>query len=113
MSVIGLWIAASAVVYDPTTVALWNNAATGGAIALLAGYGFVRTVRGGRPDAESPGLTALLGLWAVVAPLLFTYGSPALVWSTMASGVAVGVLSGYNTYESRRTETAETARQRV
>lgn len=113
VSAIGLWIAASAVVYDPTAVALWNNVATGGAVALLAGHGFVERVRGGRPDAESAGLTALLGLWAVVAPLLFTYGSPALVSSTMASGVAVAVLSGYSTYENRRTERAETAGQRV
>lgn len=113
VAVVGLWIAASAFVYDPTRTALWNNVATGGAILLLAGHGAYRVLRGSRPDVESTGLAALLGLWAVVSPLLLGYGSDALVWSTMASGVAVAVLSGYTAYESRRTERARTAGTRA
>lgn len=113
VAVVGLWIAASAFVYDPTTTALWNNVATGGAILLLAGYGAYRMLSGSRPDVESTGLAALLGLWAVVAPLLLGYGSDALVWSTMASGVAVAILSGYSAYESRRTERARTSGTRA
>lgn len=102
VSLVGLWIAASAIVYETTTAALWNNAVVGAAIFLLAGYGFYRLARDHRPDVGSTSLAALLGLWAVVAPFLLTYPSDALVWSTVASGIAVAVLSGYNAYESRR-----------
>ena len=113
VALVGLWIAASAFVYDPTRAALWNNVATGGGIFLLAGYSSYRLLRDAGPAVESPGLAALLGLWAVVAPLLLGYGSDALVWSTMASGVAVAVLSGYNAYESRRSESARSTRTGV
>ena len=104
VSLIGLWIAASAFLYETAQVSQWNNAATGGAIFLLAGYGFYRMTKGFRPDVGSTSLTSLLGLWAIAAPFLLAYGSEALVWSTMASGIAVAILSGYNAYESRRTD---------
>ena len=108
VALVGLWIAASAAVYETSTVAQWNNLVTGAAIALLAGYGFYRLMRRYRPDVGSTSLAALLGAWAVAAPFLLAYTSDALVWSTMASGIAVAVLSGYNAYESRRTERART-----
>jgi hypothetical protein len=105
VSLIGLWIAVSPFVYGAGGAPLWNNLVVGGAIFLLAGYGFYRMQQGYRPDVGSTSLTALLGLWAVAAPFLLAYLSEGLVWSTVASGVAVAVLAGYNAYESRRTET--------
>lgn len=110
VAVIGLWIAASPLVYDTSRVALWNNVAVGGAILLLAGYGFYRLSRAERPDVGSTSLAALLGVWAAAAPFMLSFGSDGLVWSTMASGIAVAILSGYNAYESRRAETARTSR---
>lgn len=113
VSLVGLWLAASAFVYETTTAALWNNAVVGAAIFLLAGYGFYRLARDRRPDVGSTGLAALLGLWAVIAPFLLSYPSDALVWSTVASGVAVAVLSGYNAYESRRSTATGTTGSRA
>ena len=110
VAVIGLWIAASPFVYDATRVALWNNVAVGGAILLLAGYGFYRLSRADRPDVGSTSLAALLGVWAAAAPFLLSFGSDGLVWSTIASGIAVAILSGYNAYESRRSRAARTSR---
>ena len=104
VSLVGLWIAASPFLYETAQVSRWNNVVTGGAICLLAGYGFYRISTGQRPDVGSTSLASLLGLWAIAAPFLLTYGSDALVWGTMASGIAVAILSGYNAYESRRTD---------
>lgn len=113
VSLVGFWIAASALVYETTTAALWNNLVVGVAIFLLAGYGFYRLARDRRPDVGSTSLAALLGLWAVASPFLLPYPSDAFVWSTVASGVAVAVLSGYNAYESRRSATTPTTGSRV
>lgn len=113
VSLIGLWIAVSPFVYDTTRTALWNNVVVGAAIFLLAGYGFYRLTEGYRPDVGSSSLVALLGLWAVAAPFLLAFQSDGLIWSTMASGVAVAILSGYNAYEIRRAEATQTAGTRV
>lgn len=109
VAVIGLWLAASPFVYDTSRVALWNNAVVGGAVVLLAGYTFYRLWKEYRPDVGSTSLAALLGLWAAASPFLLSFGSDGMVWSTMASGIAIAVLSGYSAYESRRTETARTS----
>lgn len=117
ISLIGLWIAVSPFVYETTRLALWNNLAIGAAIFLLAGYNYYRMTNGYRPSVGTSSLVALLGLWAVIAPFLLDYGpdigSNALVWSTMASGVAAALLSGYNAYEGRRAESGRTARSRA
>lgn len=104
VSLVGLWIAVSPFLYETAQMSKWNNAVTGGAICLLAGYGFYRMSTGGWPDVGTTSLASLLGLWAVAAPLLLAYGNDALVWSTIASGIAVAILSGYSAYESRRTD---------
>lgn len=113
VSLIGLWIAVSPFLYETAQVSRWNNLVTGGAICLLAGYGFYRMSTGHRPDVGSTSLASLLGLWAIAAPFLLTYGSDALVWGTMASGIAVAILSGYNAYESRRTDAPRGSRARA
>lgn len=105
VSLIGLWIAVSPYVYEATQTATWNNLAVGTAIFLLAGYNYYRMSKEHRMDVGVPSLVALLGLWSMVAPFLLAYGSNALLWSTIASGLGVLALSGYNAYQSKRTET--------
>lgn len=113
VSLVGLWIAVSPFLYETAQTSRWNNAVTGGAICLLAGYGLYRMSKGRWPDVGTTSLASLLGLWAIAAPLLLTYGSDALVWSTMASGIAVAILSGYSAYESRRTDAPRGSRTRA
>lgn len=113
VSLIGLWIAASPFLYESAQVPRWNNAVIGGAIFLLAGYGVYRISKNYRPDVGSTSLTSLLGLWAIAAPFLLSYGNNALVWSTMASGIAVAILSGYSAYESRRADAPRGSRTRA
>lgn len=105
VALVGSWIAASAFVYGAGAAALWNNVAVGMAILLLAGYNFYRTTGGLAPNVGGSSLVALLGVWSVIAPMLLPFASEPLAWSTMASGAAIAVLSGYNAYETRRTAT--------
>lgn len=113
VALIGLWIAASPFMYETTQTALWNNLAIGGAIFLLAAYNFYRMSNHEPANVGSSSLIVLLGLWSIVAPFLLDFGSEALVYSTMASGLAAALLSGYNAYESRRTETTQTTGTRA
>lgn len=113
VALVGAWIAASPFVYGATDVALWNNVAVGGAILVLAGYNFYRMTDDQPANVGGSSLVALLGLWSVVAPFLLGFGAEGLVWSTMASGAAVAVLSGYNAYETRRTGTTTTTGTRA
>ena len=106
VALVGAWIAASPFVYGAGAAALWNNVAVGVAILLVAGYNFYRTTGGLAPNVGGSSLVALLGVWSVVAPMLLPYASEPLAWSTMASGAAVAVLSGYHAYETRRTGAA-------
>lgn len=112
-SLVGLWIGVSPFVYETTQVAAWNNVAAGAAIFLLAAFGYYRATQNYRPDVGSSSLVALLGLWAVVAPFLLAFESMALLWSTVASGAVVAILSGYVAYESRRSEAPRTTGTRV
>ena len=106
VALVGAWIAASPFVYGAGAAALWNNVAVGVAILLLAGYNFYRVTDGLAPNVGGSSLVALLGVWSVVAPMLLPFASEPLAWSTMASGAAIAVLSGYHAYETRRTAPA-------
>lgn len=108
VALVGLWIAASPFLYEATQVATWNNLAVGAAIFVLAGYNFYRMMEGDRANVGGSSLVVLLGLWSIVAPFLLAFGTDTLAWSTLASGVAVAILSGYNAYENRRARRTRT-----
>lgn len=112
-SLLGLWIAASPFLYESTQIALWNNVIVGMTMFLLAGYNYYRLTKGHRLNMGAASLVALLGLWSVLAPFLFEFDSQALASSTMASGLAIALLSGYNAYRSRQTETETTTGTRA
>lgn len=103
-SLFGLWIAVSPFLFENTDVALWNDLVVGLAVFLIAGYNYYRLSQGERLSEGAAGLVVLLGLWSVVAPFLFEFGSDELAWSTLISGAVIAVLSGYNAYRSRGAE---------
>lgn len=113
VALVGIWIAVSPFLYAATEVATWNNVVVGVVIFLLAGYNFYRMMNDQRASIGGSSLVVLLGLWSIIAPLLLAFGSEALAWSTLASGIAVVILSGYNAYESRRAATAPQAETRA
>ena len=107
-SLFGLWIAVSPFLLENTDVALWNDLVVGLAVFLIAGYNYYRLSQGERLSVGAAGLIILLGLWSVVAPFLFEFGSDELAWSTLISGAVITILSGYNAYQSMGAE-ADTA----
>lgn len=113
VALVGLWIAASPFVYGTAAIPRWNNLAVGGAIALLAAYNAYRMYGGYPGHLGLSSIVAVLGLWSIVAPFLLAFGERGIVWSTVASGIAVAALSAYAVYESRRAAATERAGARA
>jgi 4-hydroxybenzoate polyprenyltransferase len=97
----GAWLVASAFVFDLVGATYWNGIVVGAAVVLLAGYSAYRSRVTGTGNAWSSGLAALLGLWAMAAPVVYE-AATTTTWSSVASGAAIAVLSGYEAYEARK-----------
>lgn len=97
-ALLGLWIAVSPFLYETVQSVLWNNVVVGAAIFLVSGYNFYRVMNGDGTSVSVMSLVALLGLWAVVAPLVLEVESQALLWSNVVAGIIVALLAGYVAY---------------
>ncbi len=88
-------------VFDVGGASLWNNVLVGAVILLAAGYNVYRLSNDIPLSVGVSTLVAVLGIWLIVsAALLGMLGS--LFWSTLAAGLLVTGLSGYNAYEAWR-----------
>ncbi len=100
VAALGAWVAVSVLVFETGEASLWNNVLVGAAIVLVAGTNGYRLTR---DEPLSLGLTALaavLGSWLVVSAVAIgMIGS--LFWSTVAAGLLIVILAGYNAYEAR------------
>jgi hypothetical protein len=106
VSLIGLWIFASPLIYDSTTFSFWNNVAVGAAIFLIAGYTFYQLSNGMYASVGGLSLVVLLGLWTIAAPYVVDFDTGALELSNVAAGSAVAVLAGYEAYANRMAQGA-------
>lgn len=109
-SLFGAWIVVSPWVLgtDLTAGSLWNNVIIGAAIFLIAGYNYYRMSQGMTASTGGAVLTALLGLWMIVAPFIVFEVGASLLWSNVISGIVVAVLAGYNAYAGRETTSGTT-----
>ena len=99
-AIVGAWAALSVLIYDVGEATLWNNVLVGAIVFLAAGYNFYRMQNDIPLSLGVAGLVTLLGIWLIVAaPLLEMTGG--MFWSTIASGLLIAVLAGYNAYEAR------------
>lgn len=99
-AIVGAWAALSVLIYDVGEATLWNNVLVGAVVFLAAGYNFYRMQNDIPLSLGVAGLVTLLGIWLIVAAALFGM-TGGMFWSTIASGVLIAVLAGYNTYEAR------------
>ncbi|TYT60510.1 SPW repeat domain-containing protein [Natrialba swarupiae] len=107
VAAIGAWVALSVLVFDVGGASLWNNVLVGAVILLAAGYNVYRLSNDIPLSVGVSTLVAVLGIWLIVsAALLGMLGS--LFWSTLAAGLLVTGLSGYNAYEAREARTVAT-----
>jgi hypothetical protein len=101
----GAWLFVSAFVFDMSGAHFWNDLVVGAAIVVLAGYSATQADAMSPGNSWTSGLAALLGLWMIATP--FVYGAATYaMWSSVVSGVAVAILSGYNAYEAADTGSA-------
>ncbi|MFC6717322.1 SPW repeat protein [Natrialbaceae archaeon GCM10025810] len=101
VAVIGAWVAASPFLFDVAAAPFWNDVLVGAVIFCAGAYNYYRLANDIPLSVGVSSLAALLGLWLLVAAPLFGM-STGPFWSTIASGLLVTVLAGYDAYEARQ-----------
>ena len=114
IAVIGAWVALSVVaLYDVSSAAFWNNVLVGTVVFAAAAYNYYRLANDIPLSVGVSGLIALLGIWLIVAPALLEMPaglglSESPFWSTLASGLLIAALAGYNAYDAREARSVAT-----
>lgn len=113
VALIGFYLVVSPFLLNVAGIVIWNSVCTGTAILFASGHGFVRLSRDRLASVGVASLTVLLGLWALVSPLIIEMGSNVLATTTVISGVIVAAFSAYNAYANRKADISEQALARV
>ena len=111
VAVLGLWVAVSVLLFDVGQATVVNNVLVGVAVLLAAGYNYRRLSNDVPLHVGVGSLLTILGVWLVVATLVFEMVGM-VFWSTLASGLLIAGLAGYNAYEARAAEAAVTDGER-
>lgn len=107
VAVLGAWVALSVLVFETAAAPLWNNVLVGLVVLAAAGYNYYRVANDVPLSTGIASLIAVLGIWLIVsAALLEMVGG--LFWSTLATGLLIAGLAGYNAYEARDARTVAT-----
>lgn len=105
VAVTGLWVALSVFVLEVGEASLWNNLLVGSVVLLAGTYNYFRVSRDEALSVALTTLLSLLGVWLIVAAVVFDMLG-LLFWSTALAGVLIAGLSGYQIYESREARAA-------
>lgn len=107
VAAIGVWVTLSVIaIYDVSAASFWNNVLVGTVVFLAGAYNYYRVVNDIPLSVGISGLVALLGIWLIVSPALLEMPvglglTESPFWSTLASGVLIAALAGYNAYDAR------------
>ncbi|SEW09442.1 SPW repeat domain-containing protein [Natrinema salifodinae] len=107
VAVLGGWVAASVLVFDTAAAPLWNNVLVGLVVLAAAGYNYYRLTNDVPLSTGIASLVAILGIWLIVSAALLEM-TGGLFWSTLATGLLVAGLAGYNAYEAREARSVTT-----
>ncbi|MGQ3410933.1 SPW repeat protein [Natrinema sp. LN54] len=107
VAVLGAWVALSVVVFETAAAPLWNNVLVGLVVLAAAGYNYYRVANDVPLSTGIASLIAVLGIWLIVSAALLEM-TGGLFWSTLATGVLIAGLAGYNAYEAREARTVAT-----
>ena len=94
MAVVGIWVAVAPLVlsYSSVTAALWNARIVGTAVVVLAAASAFTTNENSFRTLY--GITAMLGLWLVVAPFILGYSVVTVaLWNDIIAGITILALS--------------------
>lgn len=107
VAALGAWVALSVLVFETEPAPLWNDVLVGLVVVIAAGYNYYRVTNDIPLSTAVASLIAVLGIWLIIsAALLGMTGG--LFWSTLATGLLVAGLAGYNAYEAREARTVAT-----
>ncbi|MDF9744017.1 SPW repeat protein [Natrinema salsiterrestre] len=107
VAVLGAWVALSVLVFETTAAPLWNDVLVGLVVALAAGYNYYRVTNDVPLSTGIATLVAVLGIWLIVSAALFGM-TGGLFWSTLATGLLIAGVAGYNAYEAREARAVAT-----
>ncbi|AEH37081.1 SPW repeat protein [Halopiger xanaduensis] len=107
IAVLGAWTALSVLVFESGEAATWNNVLVGIAVVAAAGYNYYRLHNDIPLSAGVASLVGVLGIWLIISAALLEMAG-GLFWSTLATGLLVAGLAGYNAYEAREARTVAT-----
>jgi hypothetical protein len=107
VAVLGAWVALSTVPFGAATGPLWNDLLVGTVVFAAAGYNYYRLTNDVPLSVGIASLIAVLGIWLIVSAALLEM-TGWLFWSTLAAGLLIAGLAGYNAYEAREARTVAT-----
>jgi hypothetical protein len=90
---LGIWVIISPFVlgFSLLHAALWNNVATGGAIAILA------LIRTGVPQQSGwSWVNAILGIWLIISPFALGFVNGAALWNNVILGIIITIVAWGN-----------------
>lgn len=104
VATLGVWVALSTLVLETGTAPLWNNVLVGLVVGVAAGYNYYRLANDIPLSTAIASLVAILGIWLIVSAALLEM-TGGVFWNTVASGLLIAGLAGYNAYEARDART--------
>ncbi|WP_226480202.1 SPW repeat domain-containing protein [Natrinema amylolyticum] len=107
VAVLGAWVALSVLVFQTDPAPLWNDVLVGLVVLVAAGYNYYRVSNDVPLSTGIASLIAVLGVWLIVSAALLEMAG-GLFWSTLATGLLIAGLAGYNAYEAREARTVAT-----
>ena len=90
---LGIWVIISPFVlaFGPSSAAIWNNVATGGAVAILA---LISTSMPRQPGWSWTNM--LLGIWLLVSPFALGLAGATMLWNNVILGIIIAVVGWAN-----------------
>ncbi|MFC4542344.1 SPW repeat protein [Halosolutus amylolyticus] len=70
VALLGLWVVGTAVAFDLSAAAVWNDALVGAALIATGAYNYYRRSRRELGSAGVAWFAAILGLWVLVSPFV-------------------------------------------
>ncbi|WP_226007526.1 SPW repeat domain-containing protein [Natrinema salinisoli] len=107
VAVLGAWVALSVLIFDTEAAPLWNDVLVGLVVAVAAGYNYYRVTNDVPLSTGIATLVAVLGIWLIVSAALLEM-TGVLFWSTLATGLLIAGVAGYNAYEAREARAVAT-----
>ena len=103
-ALLGIWVIVAPFVLGPPllSVAIWNNLATGAAVAILA------LIRTNMPRQSGWSWSnVILGIWLLISPFVLGFAAPRLLWNNIILGIIIALVGISNAWAASREHLAQ------